>query len=208
VDREAAPRPRPVWAERAVTPPLTGNGLGANLLIGGLNGFNLLMSLWALDHHFTLDKIGLLLSGMPFAKLPASGTAIALGVVPLIFSIALFALPAVRALYRPFQRRKTARENGRRAVLRAVLDGVDKEGVTDEALTEAWRSATGSAPDPKEVTRQVVALGGDVDLDRAEQGVRYRFPDLEAEATALAAEREAASEAEAKVGPIVFSSET
>ncbi|NUO50747.1 MAG: hypothetical protein HOV80_17995, partial [Polyangiaceae bacterium] len=65
----------------------------------------------------------------------------------------------------------------------------------------------GIEPDPKELTKQVVALGGDVDLDRAEEGVRYRFPDLELEARAVEAEREAAAEDEARVGKVVFSSE-
>jgi hypothetical protein len=37
--------------------------------------------------------------------------------------------------------------------------------------------------------------------------VRYRFPDLEAEAKAVQAEREAAAEDEARVGPVIFSSE-
>ena len=208
VEESPTPRPKPVWAKRQSLTPLTGNGIGTNLLIGGLNGFNLLMSLWALDHHLTLGNLALLFERVPFAKLPAVGTPIALGVVPLVFSIALFALPLARALYRPFKARKIARENARREVLRAVLDGVDHGGVTDEALKAAWHSATGKQPDSKELTREVVALGGDVDLDRVEDGVRYRFPDLEAEATALAAEREAAGDEEAKVGPVVFSSET
>jgi len=37
--------------------------------------------------------------------------------------------------------------------------------------------------------------------------VRYRFADLETEAAALEAEREAADEEEKKVGKVVFSSE-
>ena len=52
----------------------------------------------------------------------------------------------------------------------------------------------------------MVALGGDVEIED-DGKVRYRFPDLEAEAVALKAEREAASEEEARVGKVIFSSE-
>jgi hypothetical protein len=64
-------------------------------------------------------------------------------------------------------------------------------------------------PHEKEITREVLALGGDVDIEQAERGkgVRYRFLDLELEAKAVEAEREAASDQEAKVGKVVFSSE-
>ena len=126
--------------------------------------------------------------------------------MPLVFSIALFALPIARALYRPIKERKVARENGRRALLREVLTGIDKREITDASLQSAWKSAAGQAPDPKAITREVVALGGDVEI-QDDGRVRYRFPDLEAEAAALRAEREAASEEEARVGKIVFSSE-
>lgn len=200
-------RPEPVWTKRETLAPLTGNGAGDNLLIGGLNAFNLLASTWVIGAGLTLDKIGLLLSGIPLAKLPIGGTPIALGVVPLVFSIALFALPLVRGLFRPWAARRVARENGRRAVLRAVLSSVGKGGVSDDKLVAAWRDAAGREPEPKEITRQVVALGGDVDLEAAEGGIRYRFPDLEYEAKAVAAERDAAAEEEAKVGEVVFSSE-
>jgi hypothetical protein len=201
------PRPAPIWAETERLAPLTGNDPGANLLIALLNGFNLVASLWVIAQGLTLHNLGLaLLRRVPLEKLPVGGTPIALGVVPLVFSIALFALPAIRILLRPLKERRIARENGRRAVLRTILSDFGAGGVRDDALQKAYRAAAGREPDPKELTREVVALGGDVDLE-AEGGVRYRFPDLEAEATALHAEREAAAEEEAKVGKVIFTSE-
>ena len=205
----AEPRPAPAWARLEKLMPLTGNEVGTNLLIVALNGFNMIMSLYALSNGMTFEKIAMILSGVRFDArhpLPDTGTAIALGVVPLVFSIALFALPVARALYRPIKERKVARENGRRALLREVLTGIDKREITDASLQSAWKSAAGQAPDPKAITREVVALGGDVEI-QDDGRVRYRFPDLEAEAAALRAEREAASEEEARVGKIVFSSE-
>ncbi|MEZ4293427.1 MAG: hypothetical protein R3B70_00500 [Polyangiaceae bacterium] len=203
-----APRPGPVWSEARGLSPLTGNSFGTNLLIVLLNGFNLVASLWALGNHMTIDRVGALMKGIPWEKLPAAGTAWALGIVPLVFSILLFAIPALRALWRPFKVRREARERGRRAVLREVLESAGRRGGVSEAeLKDAYELASGTKANDKELTREVVALGGDVDMANVEGGVRYRFPELEAEARAVEAEREAAAEDEARVGQVVFSSE-
>jgi hypothetical protein len=203
-------RPASVWDEPHDLPPLTGNSFGSNALIMLLNGFNLIASAWVLSNGLTMQRIGQLLSGAPWDKLtPASGMPWALGVVPLVFSIALFVLPLLRALWRPIKARRAARERGRRALVRAVLERVGRRGgVTETELAGAWAAAAGSVPDEKTLTREVVALGGDVDLESAADGVRYRFPDLELEARAVEAEREAAAEDEARVGKVIFSSET
>lgn len=209
---QPAPRPKPIWDRLKRLVPLTGNGAGTNILIAGLNGFNLLMSGWALSEHMTVDKISWIFEmaqrgpHTPPTLPPLPSTAIALGVVPFVFSIALFVLPIARAAYRPFKERRIARENGRRGMLRAILGDEAGGEVTDESLRRAWKAAAGAEPDPKVLTREVAALGGDVEIED-DGRVRYRFPDFEAEAKAVEAEREAASEAEAKVGPVVFSSE-
>ena len=97
-DETAPPeRQRPVWTAPGRLPPFTGNRLGSNILVALLNGFNLVMSIFALGAHLTVHRVGLLIQGIPAVKLPPEGTAIALGMVPLIFSIALFALPLGRA---------------------------------------------------------------------------------------------------------------
>lgn len=201
-------RPPPVWAKKLVQKPLTGSTFGANFLIVLLNGFNLAMSWWALGVGLTVEKVQLLLARVPLEELPPGGTAIALGVVPLVFSLALFALPLARYLGRGFEARRIARENGRRALLREVLTGVRAGGVRDEALRRAYEEAAGRPLTEEAMTREIVALGGDVDLENAADGVRYRFPDLELEARALDAEREAASEEEARLAPIVFTTES
>jgi hypothetical protein len=205
-------RPRPIWARVKKLVPLTGNTTGANLGIAALNGFNLLMSWIALSGHWTFEKIRWMFTVAQWHSYqrpplePAPSTAIALGVIPFVFSLALFALPVIRAAIRPWKERRIARENGRRAMLREVLEHVGTGEVTDESLRHAWKQAAGTEPDSKELTREVVALGGDVDYESG--AVRYRFPDLEAEAKAVEAEREAAAEGEAKVGEVIFSSET
>jgi hypothetical protein len=203
-----AARPRAAWDEPRILAPLTGNTVGSNFLIGALNAFNLIMSLVAIDENLTLSKLPWLFGRVPLEALPYAGTPIALGIVPLVFSIALFALPVARALAIPLKARRLAREKGRLAVLKAVLARLAKKTpITDEVLAEAWKGATGKAPDPKEVTRRVVELGGDAEIEEDTGQVRYRFIDLETEAAALEAEREHASDEEKKVGKVIFASD-
>jgi hypothetical protein len=197
--------PEPAWAHIEPLAPLTGNSPGSNFAIAALNGFNLLMGLWAVGSGMTLERVSHLFDRIPHA-IPDTGTAIALGVVPFVFSTLLFALPLARAALRPLRVRAAAEERGRLAVLREVLERLrKKEPVTDRAVGQAWRVATGSEPGTKRIDAQLVALGGDVSLDDKSPGM-WRFAELETEAAAVEAEREAASEGEARLGKVVFES--
>lgn len=200
-------RAAPAWERARPAPVLTGNSGAANVGVALLNAFNLGMGAFALSNGLTVTNVMALFSKHPPPVLPDHGTAIALGVVPLLFSALLFVLPIARAALLPGKRAQVAKENARLAVLREVLARAPKkQPVPDEALRAAVRVATGKEPTSKEVTRRVVELGGDVDV--GPQGeVRYRFADLEAEAEAVSDERAAASEREAKVGRIVFASD-
>jgi hypothetical protein len=201
------PRPAPAWTKPRALPPLTGNDAGSNVLIALLNGFNLLGSAWVIAHGLTIGNILLLFSKEPPAVLPDAGTPIALGVVPLVFSLAIMALPLARAALRLPAERRVKRENARLAVLREVLARAPKkEPVSDEALRGAWRVAAGAEPSSREITARVVELGGDVDTGPNGE-VRYRFADLEAEAEALEDERAAAPEEEKKIGRVIFASD-
>ncbi len=210
----SSPRaPDAFWTRAAPAPALTGNTVGSNAAIVALNAFNLFMAWFAFSSHLTLEHVQRLVSGVPFYALPQDGTAIVLGVVPMLFSLAILLAPVLRAPTLPFAKARTRFENGRRAVTDAVLARVKaKRPVLAHDLEEAWKRATGSPPDDKTLTRVVVSLGGDVDLAAAErakngEGVRYRFDDLELEAAAVDAERRAARDEEARVGEVVFASD-
>lgn len=200
-------RPSPAWEAPPVLAPLTGNTGLANTAIAALNGFNLLVSAWVLGQGLTLSNLALLFSREPPPVLPDDGVPLALGLVPFTFSLALFVLPLARAALRTRSKRRVAEETARLNVLREVLARAPhKEPVPDEALRQAVRVATGSEPDSRAITAQVVALGGDVDVG-PEGEVRYRFADLEAEAEALEEERARAPESEARLGAVVFASD-
>jgi hypothetical protein len=189
-------------------PPLTGNSVGANVAIAALNGFNLLMGFWAIGNGLTLERVSHLFDRVPPPMID-SGVPIALGVVPIVFSALLFVVPLGRALVRPLKHRRQVEERGRLAVLRAVLERVrGKQPVTDRVVAEAWQGATGRPAERRRLDRELVALGGDVDVEGGGGSqTRWRFPDLETEAAAVAAEREAAAEDEARLGKIVYATD-
>lgn len=201
-------RPRAAWERVPALPPLTGNSAGSNVGIALLNGFNLLASTWVLQAGLTLGNLALLFDRHRPPVLPDDGVPVALGLVPFVFSIVVFALPVVRALFRTLQQKKVDAETARLAVLREVVTRASrKEPVADETLRTAIRVATGSEPTSKEVTKQVVDLGGDVDTG-PEGEVRYRFAELEADADAVREERERAPEDEARLGKVIFASDS
>ena len=211
----AAKRPRPAWETPKQLQPLTGNTGNSNMAIALLNGFNLLAGGWMISHGFTIANLVRLFNYVtdPIASrrmplvLPDDGIPIAFGLLPMAFSLALFALPLVRAAIRTREEKSAARENARLAILREVLTRApSKVPVPDEALRAAYRVATGEEPTSKQITARVVELGGDVDVG-PEGEVRYRFADLEAEAEALEDERTRASEGEARLGRVVFASD-
>jgi hypothetical protein len=204
---EAISRPPPAWERPIELPPLTGNTPGANVGVSLLNLFNLLASAWVLEHGLTIHNLGLLFQRRPPLFLPDDGVPIALGLVPFCFSIVLFVLPTLRALFRTRQEKKLASERARLAVLREVVTrSARKEPVADTTLRTAVRVATGVEPSSKDMTRRVVELGGDVDVG-PEGEVRYRFADLESAEEAVQAERERASDKEAQIGAVVFASD-
>ncbi len=204
---EPARPPRAAWDAPVEAPPLTGNTAGSNVLIAAINGFNALMSLVALGAGLTVSNVLALFQKVPFEKLPDDGTAVALGVVPLVFSLGILLLPAWRAMVRPLRAARAAKERARLSVLKVVVDRAKSgQTVPAEALTSAWKRAAGDEPDPKDLRRVVLDLGGEVE-DRDDGELRYRFADLTTEARAVAHARREASDEEARVGATVFTSE-
>lgn len=211
--------PAPAWSETVTAPPVTGNSSGSNLLIGAVNAFNVVASFVALSMNLTVDRLIYMLqtAGMvpPAPPMPYDGVPWVLGVVPFLFSLALFALPAWRKLRQGKREAEAAAENARRAVLKVVSDKMEKAAQTGQApvvhegeLKRAWAVAAGSVDDA-ELQRAIVELGGDIDLDDNEGSTRgaFRFRDLEAEVKELQRQREQASEKEAEVGAVVFRAE-
>jgi len=212
--------PPPAWSTKKTAPPVTGNPIGTNLLVGAVNAFNLIMATVALNANLTIDRLVHLISTwdapFPVPPLPYDGVPVVLGAIPLLFSLLLFALPAWRALRKGAAEKAVAEENARAEVLKTVFQQMSEAaskgeavgGVREDSLKRAWQQATGAPPDDKELAAAVAALGGDVDMDAMASGRGlYRFRDLEAEVKALQAQRAAASAQEEQVGAVVFRAE-
>lgn len=203
--------PPSIWQKREVVPPFTGNESGSNLLIAGLNGFNLFMSTVAISNGWTIEKLQYILttssSRLPPELIPPApeGTPLILGWIPFIFSSILFVIPAVRALFRNHKKREIDAKNGKRGLIRAILSKLGFNGIKEEALRQGWSEHARAEPDTKEFTREIIRLGGELELDEKDVPI-YRFRAIEAELTALERARRKASQDEALVGEVIFSS--
>jgi len=208
----------PVWSQRKSVPPLTGNSTSTNLLLGVLNGFNLLVSTAVVAGGVTIERLFELVEharlvaaigpdAPPLAA--AHGIPLLLGWVPLVFSTGLFLLPARRILGRRRQKAEIAAANGRNALKRLVL--AESGGVAELRPAEArraWLAASGQKDNDAatpQIEEAVQVLGGEVDLDAAGVVV-YRFSTEARERRALEALRAEAPHAEVLPGEVVFSS--
>lgn len=202
----------PVWTQPAQLGPLTGNSVGSNVLIGGINAFNLVMGTVGLSAGLTVERLVDIVTRVRMADAPplppADGVPLVFGVIPLAFSAVLFAIPAVRAWRRRAAAARVAHENHRRAILRRIFAGGagrQRFSFTLDELARSCADLTGRQPDAAEVERAVRALGGTVDLG-PDGTLLYTFEALEREQAAVIAQRRLATPDEASPGAVVFSS--
>ncbi|MCA9507577.1 MAG: hypothetical protein KC505_04045 [Myxococcales bacterium] len=200
----------PIWQKREVVPEFTGNPAGSNMLIAGLNGFNMIMSSVAISNGWTVEKLSYYLTLAKSHMVPElltpppQGVPLLLGWVPLIFSATLFLIPLFRALNRPMKKHQVNVKNGKRGILRAILSKMGRRGVKEEELKKAWVEQARAQVDDREFTKEIIRLGGELDTNDAE--LNYRFEMIEAELKALESARKKASSSEVSVGEVIFSS--
>lgn len=192
-----------IWQEKIPQPKFTGNSFKDNLLIAGLNGFNLVMSLMAISTSLTLDR----LSHMFFGKAPwlKMEPAILLGWIPFLFSLFLFSIPLFRVLGRGKKLREVNAQNGYRGLIKVIFNKVSQGKIKEQILKEGWQEQAGVDPLEKDFNRSIIKLGGDlVVTDQGESF--YRFKDLERELIAVSKARQKTLEEEIDVGQVVFNS--
>jgi hypothetical protein len=160
--------PGAVWDQPGQPQALTGNEAAVDFAL-------LLANLLVL----AASALGILLTLSASAWVPALGV--------LSFALALFALalPAARALNRRAYLTRLAAENGRRGLVRVVLQRRLGSPVSAHALSHAWVAASGRVVGPRRLRAEVSALGGEPDLDEAAR-LAFRFPDLDHEGRAVA----------------------
>ncbi len=129
--------PGRIWETRKTAPKFTGNEGGTNTWITLFNLFNLGMGTWVLSGAF--DQLAAMYGVQPLVT-------IGLGIVPLVFSLIFFAVPAVRYLGQMGAKVAAERENRRRNEIRKIYAGVrgsQAEGVVldvkhDKELAAAY----------------------------------------------------------------------
>jgi hypothetical protein len=159
----------PVWERPLAAPAVTGTQRRTDLMLALAN------------------VILLAASTAAFARL-ISGGWWAIAAAPLALSLVTLALPLARLLGRRAERRRVAHDRGRRRLLRAVLERPAGGALQAYWLSHVWIEAAGRPIAPAALANEMYTLGGEPDVD-AEARLQFRFPDLDHEARALAAER-------------------
>jgi hypothetical protein len=201
----------PIWNRLAELPPLTGNSAGANALVFVINGFNLVTSSIVLAGGWTIERLvelGARVGAEDAPPLPApEGVPLAFGLVPFVFSAALFTLPLLRTLGRRVAAARIEQHNRVRMLLKRLLAGPEEQRrfqFTPSELSDAC-AITGRRPGQAQIERAVRALGGSVDI-KDDGTLIYVFEDLAREHAAVRQARALASPEEARPGAVLLSS--
>jgi len=192
--------PNPSWMRLEYPLELTGNTAGANLAVGGMNAFTLVAA--ATSPWFIFPRLGI---GGPAAF-------VGLVVVPVIFSLMFFAVPALRMWGVKRENVRRRRRNVRRVTLGLVyqrsLQGAEARGVTvDEAHAHVAARLEQQAVGKAEVEKALHALAAEFDAEvapDAEGRLVFRFPDIREQVAAGEAVRRSLSLEGRELGPIVF----
>jgi len=214
--------PDPAWRRLEPNEEVTGNEMTTNLMIGGMNGFNLVAA--ATAPLFIFPRLGL---GGPLAW-------IGLVWIPMLFSTLFFAIPLLRGLAvrrRNLQRKK---RNLRRVLLAQVLTAslssrgpqwVSGAGALEHAralrLPSTGKSGRGSpaAPEPNvpaelgwdkgfqdQLQKLTAEFDGEVE-ETPDGTARYRFPEIRTQFQGAEEMRHGLTLETQELGDIVYASD-
>ena len=171
-----AREPKPAWLRLERPRKLTGNPTGSNLVIGGMNGFNLVMAgAVGLAPAFEAASQAL----PPLSPLVVIG----LGVVPATFSTLFYAIPLLRSLGLRRENNARSRRNVRRLLVGLVY-ARSVAGVRWISVADAVRHVTGAVKgqrvDPAVVRRELETLAAEFDAEVAAAPEAVKGPDAKA----------------------------
>lgn len=193
-----AREPAPAWRRLERPLELTGNAKKDDMLVAGLNGFNLVAAALAPGFIFPALQIG-----GPLAWTGLVG-------VPLVFSALFFGIPLVRRVRLRRENARRERRNVRRLLEGAVFEGALLErSVSPREAYEAVRQGLGRDPGEALVRDELNALAAEFEADvmAAEDGtLRFRFPRIRTAFLAAARARKRLALETRTVGDIVYSS--
>ncbi|MFW6333560.1 MAG: hypothetical protein ACOC23_09735, partial [Thermodesulfobacteriota bacterium] len=164
------------WDEYEPVHEWTGNSAGRNLLIAGMNGFNLVFATVVL---FQYPVVLRALGADTVSRDAVFGLVAALGWMPLVFSLIFFLVPLLRypAILRNNRRRHEA--NIRKRLYRAIFSFQGRPMTIDQAAAAVNRNAPEEQLGKETVARWlhtlVLDLGGETEVSDAGEVV-YSFP--------------------------------
>lgn len=174
--RVEAREPAPAWRRLEKPKKLTGNSGGSNVVIGGMNGFNLAAG-------FLIGLAPTLGMAEVDALALDSTVVLGLGVVPVAFSSLFFAIPACRAIGLRRENAARLRRNVRRLLVGLVC-AKSVEAVrwisAPEAIGRVQRQLDDASAGAKLVAAELERLAAEfgAEVEAGDDGFRYRFPAL------------------------------
>ncbi len=96
-------------------------------------------------------------------------------------------------------------KNGKRGLIRVILSKLGFGGIKEDALRQGWEEFAHAKPGDRELTREIIKLGGELELTEQDKPI-YRFRAIEAELKALENARKRVSSSESSVGSVIFDS--
>lgn len=162
-----------VWHKQEPAQKFNNNNAKANWVVGGINGFNLAMTVWS--GAVLLEKYGITNPAGEFF----------LFTFPLIFSSIFFLVPLVRWIWIQRENKKRKERNQYRYVLREIFSNLPGVSYIENAVSKIMRLSDANAEKIKSFfKRAAVELDGSPDSD--DQGnIYYEFPRLSQEVSTI-----------------------
>lgn len=174
------------WDEYEPVHQLTGNSANTNLLVFGMNGFNLLFSFYLLagvlpqlgnpdaSNNLVMVLQNFLSAGSPLLNF-------FLGWLPLIFSLLFFSIPLVRWFKIKRANQVRYHNNRRKRILKAIYRNQGRAQTLEEIVQVVNLNAKEETLKPPTVQKMlqelVLELGGDTEAS-SDGKIRYLFPKI------------------------------
>ena len=206
--------PKPAWENLEAPRKLSGNSGGGNAMVIGLNLFNLIMA-WACTSIIPQILADEAMKTGQAVSVMGDSTFLWLGLIPLIFSILIFAVPICRIPGNIKENRRRRKEAVRKSLLSAIFD--ERHG----AITKVNRTNAISAMNMR-LQKQGLKIATDDEFNEAMADIcnelgatftpgdfnaTYSFPDIEMRLAEADRKRQQLDLKSQDVGRVIFSTD-
>ena len=204
--------PKPAWKTLEAPRKLSGNSAGGNAMVIGLNLFNLIMA-WACTSIIPQILADQAAQTGQTVSVMGDSTFLWLGLIPLIFSILIFAVPLFRIPAHIKENGRRRKEAVRKSLLSAVFDGNGSaySSVSRTAAVAAAKKQMGQVyvkePTSDEFNEAMADLCDELGstFDPNDPNATYKFPDMEMRLNEAERKRQQLDLKSQDVGRVIFS---